>query len=148
MSFKDLKAKRDGQRVTTVTAPPARSSETQLQLQDPLQVSSTHDDLPAAWALYKNLPPNVKIQETVERGRGLWATEPISAGQWIENDPHARVYSTGHYRDNNHQREATRLHAVDPVPLLALFELHRRSDNEMQPVSNCPLLFDQVSSHN
>lgn len=81
MSFKDLKAKRDDRRVTTVTTLPARPLETQPQ--DPQQVSSASPkgyDLQAAWTLYKDLPQGVKIQETVERGRGLWATEPISAG--------------------------------------------------------------------
>lgn len=85
MSFKDLKAKRDSRRVTTVTAslaPP--SEETQHQDQDPQRVSSPlpkgYDDLQAAWTLYKAVPPNTKIQETVERGRGLWATTPISPG--------------------------------------------------------------------
>lgn len=82
MSFKDLKAKRDGRRVTTVTASLAQSSKTQPQdAQRVLNPSPKgYDDLQAAWTLYKALPPNTKIQETVERGRGLWATEPISAG--------------------------------------------------------------------
>ena len=78
MSFKDLKAKRDSRRVTAVTVSLAQPT------QDPQRVSNTSlkgfDDLQDAWTLYKDLPPNVKIQETVERGRGLWATESISAG--------------------------------------------------------------------
>ena len=82
MSFKDLKAKRDSRRVTTVTASLAQPSETQLQ--DPQLVSNPspkgYDDLQAAWTLYNALPSNTKIQETVERGRGLWTTKPISAG--------------------------------------------------------------------
>jgi len=79
MSFKDLKAKRDSRKVTTVTASLAQPSETQ-----PQRVSNPspkgYDDPQAAWTLYKALPSNTKIQETVERGRGLWTTEPISAG--------------------------------------------------------------------
>jgi hypothetical protein len=89
MSFKDLKAKRDGRRGTTVTVPPAQPSETQPQ--DPERVSNAapkgYDDLQDAWTLYKDLPSNVKIQETAERGRGLWAIESISAG------PSNRIYS-------------------------------------------------------
>lgn len=82
MSFKDLKAKRDNRRVTTATASLALPSETQLQ--DPQLVSNPspkgYDDLQAARTLYDALLPNTKIQETVERGRGLWTTRPISAG--------------------------------------------------------------------
>jgi uncharacterized membrane protein YccC len=76
MSFKDLKEKRDSRRVTTVTASLAQPSETQPQDQSP----KGYDGLQAAWTPYEALPSNTKIQETVERGRGLWATEPISAG--------------------------------------------------------------------
>lgn len=69
--------------MTTGTASLAPPSE-ETQLQDPQRVSSPspkgYDDLQAAWTLYKALPPNTKIQETVERGRGLWTTEPVSAG--------------------------------------------------------------------
>ena len=59
-----------------------------------------------------------------------------------------RAYLIRHYRYKNNKHEATRLRTVDPVPLLALFELHQRSDEEMQSMSNGTLLFSQVSSHN
>jgi len=76
MSFKDLKANRDSRKVTTVNAALTQLSETQPQ--DPS--SKGYDDSQAPWTLYEALPPNIKIQETVERGRGLWVTGPISAG--------------------------------------------------------------------
>ena len=98
MSFKDLKAKRDARRVTTVSASPAQPSETQRQ--SPQQVSNglpkACDDLQAAWTLYEDLPSNVKIQETAERGRGLWATEPVSAGQSSLRRLCMRLYLTRH----------------------------------------------------
>lgn len=46
------------------------------------------------------------------------------------------------YRDKHYKHKTAHLCTVDPVPLLALFELHRRSNDEMQPVSNRILLFD------
>lgn len=60
----------------------------------------------------------------------------------------ALLYLTGDHRDKNHKHKTTRLCTVDPVPFLALFELHQRSDDEMQSVSNGALLFSQVSSYN
>jgi hypothetical protein len=41
------------------------------------------------------------------------------------------LYLTGHYRDKDHKHETIRLRTVDSVPFLALFKLHRRSDDEV-----------------